>query len=314
MAGLQRAKRAAAKRYFERPRDSPLSNIVGVGLGSKIKRGQFTETQAVRIYVAVKMDAARVPGELLIPFEFEGVPTDVVEIGRPLLADEAFPAPRTTIRPPQPGCSIGVMRELYLLSGTFGAVVRDETRHYVLTCNHVLADDDPSFLGRAVLQPGPSDGPGDRIATVSRFLPIRPATTTDVDAAIAELSVPDNPAVLAPIGRLAGTIPGRAAERMPVEKVGRATGYTTGTIFDVAADFPIPYSFGHVTLRDQILIQNPEGDFAFSGDSGSLIVDRNTKAAVGLLCGCSYSRERGFYGVANHLDRVLGNLGVTLVA
>jgi hypothetical protein len=101
---------------------------------------------------------------------------------------------------------------------------------------------------------------------------------------------------------------------MPIEKVGRATGYTTGTVFDIAADFPIPYSFGHITLRDQILIQNPEGDFAFSGDSGSLIVDRDAKTAVGLLCGCSYSSERGFYAVANHLHRVLNALRATLVA
>jgi hypothetical protein len=314
MADLQRAKRAAARTYLKRPPDSSLSNIVGVGVGSKIKRGQFTETQAVRIYVAVKVDAGSVPKELLIPPELEGVPTDVVEIGRLLPAGEVFPAPRTRIRPPQPGCSIGVMRELCLLSGTFGAVVQDEERRYLLTCNHVVADDDPAFLGRAVLQPGPSDGPGERIATVSRFLPIRPATTTDIDAALAELSIPDNPAVLAPIGRLATTIPGRAAERMPVEKIGRATGYTAGTVFDIAADFPIPYSFGAITLRDQILIYNPEHYFAFSGDSGSLIVDRDTKTAVGLLCGCSYSSERGFYGVANHLDRVVNALGITLVA
>ena len=57
---------------------------------------------------------------------------------------------------------------------------------------------------------------------------------------------------------------------MPVEKIGRATGYTAGTVFDIAADFPIPYSFGDVTLRDQILIHNPEHYFAFAGDSGSL--------------------------------------------
>lgn len=313
MTDLQRAKRAAAKRYLERPCDLSLSNVVGIGMGSKIKRGQFTETQSVRVYVAVKLDSSSLPRELLIPPEFEGVPTDVVEIGRPLLASE-FPAQRTRIRPPQPGCSIGVIRELCLLSGTFGAVVQDEERRYLLTCNHVIADDDPAFLGRAVLQPGPSDGPGERIATVSRFLPIRPAAATDVDAAIAELSVPDNPAVLTPIGPLASTVPGRAAETMTVEKVGRATGYTTGTLFDIAADFPLPYSFGAVTLKDQILIYSPEHYFAFSGDSGSLIVHRDTKTAVGLLCGCSYSRERGFYGVANHLDKVLTALGVTLAA
>jgi hypothetical protein len=112
MASLQRAKRTAARRYLARPRDSSVSNIVGVGIGSKIKRGRFTETQVVRIYVAVKVDAGSIPKEWLIPAELEGVPTDVVEIGRLLPAADAFPAPRTRIRPPQPGCSIGVMREL----------------------------------------------------------------------------------------------------------------------------------------------------------------------------------------------------------
>jgi len=312
MQDIQRAKRAAARRYLAPPRGTALSNIVGVGIGSKIQRGQLTDTLAVRIYVARKLNACNLPRELVIPAQFEDVPTDVVEIGRPLPAAEVLPPPTSRIRPPQPGCSIGVMREFYLLSGTLGAIVRDESRHYLLTCNHVIADDDPAFLGRAVLQPGPSDGLGEPIAVVSRFIPMRPATTTDIDAAIAELSIVANPEVLAPIGRLASAIPARAAEGMPVEKIGRATGYTAGTVFDIAADFPIPYSFGDVTLRDQILIHNPEHYFAFAGDSGSLIVDRETKTAVGMLCGCSYSTAHGFYGVANHLDKVLDALAVTL--
>jgi hypothetical protein len=219
---------------------------------------------------------------------------------------------RARIRPPQPGCSVGVHREFQLFSGTFGAVVTGQGKRYLLTCNHVLADDEPASVGRAVLQPGPSDGGGDPIAILTRFVPLRPNAIAYVDAAIAELLVPDNPAVMPPIGRLAGGTPARALEGMAVEKVGRATGYTTGTVFDAAADFEIPYGFGAVTLRDQILIRNPEGWFAFSGDSGALIVDRDTKCAVGLLCGYSHSEERGFYGVATHIDTVLEALGVTL--
>src|SRR5258707_15146405 len=72
MTGLQRAKRAAAKKYFERPSALSLSNILGVGVGSKIKRGRFTETQAAPIYVAVKVDAGSIPKELFIPAELEG--------------------------------------------------------------------------------------------------------------------------------------------------------------------------------------------------------------------------------------------------
>jgi len=206
------------------------------------------------------------------------------------------------------------MREFLLLSGTFGAVVRDDQRRYLLTSNHVLADNDAALLGRTVYQPGPSDGHGEPIATVSRFVSMRPGSCSDIDCALAELTVPDDPSLLEPVGPLASGLPGHPYEGMAVEKIGRATGYRTGTVFDVEAEFPIQYSFGSVTLRDQILIHNPEGFFALSGDSGSLIVDRATKRAIGLLCGCSYDGERGFYGVANHLDRVLRALDVTLVA
>jgi len=308
MADLYSAKRSAVARYLSR------HGVVGVGVGSKIVRGEPTAAPAIRLYVAAKVEAAALSEGSRLPREIDGVPTDVVALGRLRPAGGEAPVYRTRIRPPQPGCSIGVLREFKLLSGTLGAVVEAQGRRYLLTCNHVLADDEQSSVGRAVLQPGPSDGPGDAIATLTRFVPLRPNATARVDAAIAELLVPADPAVMPPIGRLAGGTPLRAAEGMAVEKVGRATGHTTGTVFDAAADFEMPYGFGAVTLRAQILIQSPDGGFAFSGDSGSLIVERETKRAVGLLCGYSHSEERGFYGVANHIDTVLDTLSVTLAA
>ncbi len=308
MVDLYQAKHNAATRYLSR------HGVVGVGMGSKIVRGQPTAAPAVRFYVAGKVDSAALPEKSRLPREIDGFPTDVVPVGRVLPAGGEWSVHRTRIRPPQPGCSIGVYREFQLLSGTFGAVVAAQGRRYLLTCNHVVADDEPASLGRAVLQPGPSDGPGDPIATVTRFVPLRPQATAYVDAAIAELMVPDDAAVMPPIGRLASGTPARATEGMAVEKVGRATGYTAGAVFDAAADFEMPYGFGAVTLRDQILIHNPEGYFAFSGDSGSLIVERDTKRAVGLLCGYSHSEERGFYGVANHIEKVLDAIGATLAA
>lgn len=45
------------------------------------------------------------------------------------------------------------------------------------------------------------------------------------------------------------------------------------------------------------------------GDSGSLIVDRKSKQAVALLFAGSATNT-----IANHIDDVLGALGVTIVA
>jgi hypothetical protein len=98
-----------------------------------------------------------------------------------------------------------------------------------------------------------------------------------------------------------------------VEKIGAGTGFTVGTIFDAEADLVITHPYGTVTLRNQILIKNRNGYFAFSGDSGSLVVDRATKRAVGLLWAYSFDREQGFFGIANRLDKVLAALGATLV-
>jgi hypothetical protein len=100
---------------------------------------------------------------------------------------------------------------------------------------------------------------------------------------------------------------------MIVEKVGASTGHTVGTVFDVGADVQMSYSFGDVILRDQILIHDAQGFFAFSGDSGSLIVEQATKRAVGLLFAYSFDGTRGFFGIANHLNKALAALGATLV-
>src|SRR5437016_14458503 len=54
-------------------------NIVGVGIGKKIKGGQPTGTDAVRVYVNRKFPKAQIPQPQLVPPTIRGVPT---EIGR----------------------------------------------------------------------------------------------------------------------------------------------------------------------------------------------------------------------------------------
>src|SRR3546814_10205184 len=64
-----------------------------------------------------------------------------------------------------------------ITAGTLGGLVRDrETGAVViLSNNHVLANSNQGTAGDAILQPGPADGgtdPGDRIATLARFVAI----------------------------------------------------------------------------------------------------------------------------------------------
>ena len=92
---------------------------------------------------------------------------------------------------------------------------------------------------------------------------------------------------------------------------GRTTGYTRGSVFDLQADITIKYEDPagefDALFTDQMMIRGDSGMFSDRGDSGSLIVDRATKRATGLLFAGSSTHT-----VANHISVVLKALGVSL--
>jgi len=57
------------------------ANVVGVGVGYRVARGQRTETIALVVMVRRKVPASRLHPEDVIPAELEGVPVDVQEVG-----------------------------------------------------------------------------------------------------------------------------------------------------------------------------------------------------------------------------------------
>lgn len=132
-----------------------------------------------------------------------------------------------------------------------------------------------------------------------------------VDAAIAQLLAPNLavPKILKSVGKLSGPVPIAAAVGMRVHKHGRTTGYRRGRVVDVAVDVNVGYDFGAARFTDQILIVGDAGtSFSASGDSGSLIVDRGTGRATGLLFAGS-----GSHTIANHIADVLAALKVSLL-
>jgi hypothetical protein len=298
-------------------RTHPEHNVVGVGIGRKIKRGRAMRTQCVRFYVDRKVPRASLPQNLLLPERIDGVVTDVIETGRFRAFLPGKPTGQKRLRPARPGCSIGFRfpdeRAGDLMAGTLGALVEGDGIRYILSNNHVLANENALAIGSPIFQPGlldRGDTAADQIATLARFIPLKTDAPNLVDCALATLLDPEavSPTILPKIGRLRSAEPIDAAEGMPVEKTGRATGYTTGTVFDVSANIVVLFDLGMLTFQNQLLIRSDAEAFSDIGDSGSIVVDCGSGRATGLLVGGARQCV-----VANHIADVLQGLNVTLV-
>ena len=142
----------------------------------------------------------------------------------------------------------------------------------------MLANSNAASLGDAILQPGPFDGgtdPTDRIATLSRFIPItfeppvpRPQHNNLVDAAIAEGQFHDLDREIYWNGYVRGwRRKSGVTVGMLVKKTGRTTNFTVGRITAINATVDVGYGGGRVArFKDQIVTTNISG----GGDSGSL--------------------------------------------
>jgi hypothetical protein len=239
----------------------------------------------------------------------DGIATDVEEIGLLL----PLTNPRARLRPAQPGCSTGFadVDPLNSLAGTFGALVQDGLGRYVLSNNHVLADQNRLPFGTAIFEPSPFDGgkpAKDKIAELDGYVPLDTAQPNYVDGAIARLlNTKHAIADVLDIGAPGGAKP--AALNTIVEKFGRTTGYTRGYVESVSTDLKVPYDIGTILFHDQIAIKSIDAlPFSEQGDSGALILEQTTGMAVGLLFAGSPA-----ISFANHIADVLASFGVDLV-
>lgn len=286
---------------------SPERNVVGVGIGERVQNGRYTGVLALKFLVRVKYGDDQLTPSDRLPESIEGLPTDVEEVGsfRPFRTQD----PQTMLRPSPPGCSVGFEDQL-AMAGTFGALVRRGARRFILSNNHVLANENELAIGAPTFQPGfldagipPSTSP---IGTLSAFVELRSSDNL-VDCAISEVS--DLTLVTNSIMRI-GVPVGvtQAQNNMPVHKFGRTTRYRAGFIDTTMMDVSVDYRTGTFTFRDQIIIKGVNGEaFSDDGDSGALVVERNTSRAVGLLFAGSSSHT-----IANHISDVFRALNVSL--
>lgn len=244
---------------------------------------------------------------------------DVRYVGR--IRARAKPWYRSRQRPLLIGSSVGFLGTEYVMAGTLGCFVRAGTSKalYILSNNHVLADENRYPKGGAIVQPGELDAgnaSSDRVAKLTRYVALSATRTNFVDCAIAKVnaSIQADVHQLKGIGTLAGKGDGVDVNDL-VHKVGRTTGVRHGRVTAIELDgVVIEYDMGDITFDDQIEIEGTgKRSFSDSGDSGSLIVDDDMLAVALLFGGGDHGGSNGKgLTYANPIDAVLDALRVRL--
>ena len=292
-----------------------LPNVVGVGIGPKMRGGMRSGETAVVVLVTQKLTEDELQAESIVPPYLEGVATDIMEVG-----EIRFLGRTSVLRPACPGVSIG---HYNVSAGTFGAVVYDRKTGMplILSNNHILANvsngrDGRCALGDPIYQPGKYDGgtSEDVIGNLYRFVPLsyeekgksdhKRAAVNRVDAAVAK---PVSREVIEPAVMDIGEITGIAqpAINMKVRKSGRTSGVTSGRIRVMRTTLKVDMDDNrYAVFEDQVVTDMTSKP----GDSGSLVVTENSEAVGLLFAGSNRS------AVFNPIQNVMKELDVVLVA
>lgn len=315
---VRSAKKMHLQQYFKQ------SNIVGMAFGKKKVNGRSTDELCAQIFVMKKVPKAFLPPSMLLPRKLyvggDCIEVDVVETGpfHPLaFTARERPAPsgisigHFSITAGTLGCLVTDLID--------GSTCILSNNHVLAAENAGLIGD--AILQPGPFDGGVD--PADRIATLKRFIMLNNPSPNTVDAAIAQvintadvidqmkdnlMLVPSpnhravgllfagscNTMIMNPIERVLAQLnieflggPGAitAAElSMNVEKVGRTTEYTTGTITGIDATVNVGYGIGTLTFDDQITT----AWMSDGGDSGSIVCEGG-KGSNEDKCGCGSS-------------------------
>jgi hypothetical protein len=215
------------------------------------------------------------------------------------------------------GGNVNDISKRFCCSGTLGSLVTDGSNDYILSNNHILADSDQGHVGDAVSQPGLVDVNCNAAdARIVANLSAWPVLGSNVDAALAHLVS----GTMNTTGRIEGITPlpsttvRTPAIGLAVEKSGRTTGVTTGSIQAVNASVNVRYTTscgGHksftISYKNQVVVT--PGTFSAGGDSGSLIVTNDIACPqpVALLFAGSNTSTIG-----NPIGEVISQAGIAL--
>lgn len=256
-------------------------NVVGAGIAEKLTEGQETGELGLVFYVKHKVGLSDLDPRAIIPPVIAGpggraIFTDVVEVGEV--------APQINAAAPPLKCGFSISH-IGGTAGTLGAFVKQRRKLYGLSNSHVLAQSGLASVGDTILYPGPSDGgadPADRCGMLAAFTPfvVGNSFKNTADAALA---------MIAP-GLIQSIVPEILSARLPLKvaapkrgmrviKRGRTTGDTESVVRDTDFRILIGYpDVGTVGFTGQVRCDR----YTQPGDSGSIVVERDSGAIVGL--------------------------------
>jgi len=244
---------------------------------TKNARGTIIEQENGKWVMTVCVSCKSRSHRWLEKLTFDGMPVRVKQTGK----FRAIKSRTDKWRPAPGGVSIGHPN---ITAGTLGCTVFKKGQKYILSNNHVLADTNSGGIGDSIYQPGPLDGgtSEDEIGELSDYVPLifndfnnpnyvdaalcKPNSESDVLDYLLELNYP-NGVKEAEIGE-------------QVAKSGRTTGVTENTITGFCGLIEVFYDAMTIGFFDDQVVTGYMHD---GGDSGSLLIDKNTKEAVGLL-------------------------------
>lgn len=285
------------------------ANVVGVGVGVKTTNGVATGRLALIAFVRKKVPPDELAEATRIPPTVGGVEMDVVATGE--IRALQF---RDLHRPAPGGVSIGNCLEN--AAGTLGCWVESEKAVCILSNNHVMARSNAGAKGEPISQPGRLDHgvcPDNVIADLLRFIEINFAGgINEVDAAIASATNFEfvDSRILRGKQKYEGLVSPQVAASlgMEVQKSGRTTGWTHGSVNAIAVTVNVRYPGDRIgRFENQFRVSAAEGNFSEPGDSGSLVTTDPKNQPVGLL----FAGGGGFT-FCNDIATVLKALDVTI--
>jgi hypothetical protein len=269
------------------PIPDPQQNVVGVGI---TQHPDHPSTPALTAFVTKKFPDSALTAAQRLPDVYAGQALRVEEVGafRRLAIQPPYPDPKAPLRPAQPGNSVGIINRPDT-TGTITAIVIDAKGvTYVLSCNHVLADENAATKNATqIVQPGQAEQAPVAfpvLATLSTFVALDPMALNTVDCAIARVINPQDVSTeILAIGRVNGTTSAQLG--MQVHAFGRTSTYMSGTVTALGVTANIEYGLGMLSFDDQIFISGsqPGVPFSAAGDSGSLVVEQATGKAIGMV-------------------------------
>lgn len=252
-----------------------LPNVVGGGVGKRIRNGVVTNEDVIHVFVTTKVDSGQLASNHIVPKQIWStatsfpIPTDVLEVGTiKLVSNQDF------TRPIVGGLSISNVNSNSI--GTMTGIFRDKSDNQpvFISNNHVIGNSNNANIGDLIRQPGFNDDTNfSNIGVLKRIVELQAQPTTnhvdgavaslhsslnsDYDIAITNVGVPRSVLLDPPINKL-------------IQKSGRTSEHSLGLILSKHA-FISGISYGpnvNYDFDDQILTTN----ILIAGDSGSLVL------------------------------------------